>query len=209
MGSQLNYDLSVLLSDINEENSIKLMKKYNKILRWVVADFPKFASHKNPDKVGLIYNDGKIEKRYKYSELDSLSNRFANFLIENGLKDYDRVAIHSFNSDYFVISMFGTYKAKGVFVPINYLLIGKDVLYQISNSESKFYLLENMFYNGVKNVIGEFNTVKNFIGLGRSGKIDDKRFIDMDQILGYSDKEPDKILNIWDPVTIMYTSGTE
>ncbi|WP_292319331.1 AMP-binding protein, partial [Caldisphaera sp.] len=95
VGSQLNYDLSVLLSDINEENSIKLMKKYNKILRWVVADFPKFASHKNPDKVGLIYNDGKIEKRYKYSELDSLSNRFANFLIENGLKDYDRVAIHS------------------------------------------------------------------------------------------------------------------
>jgi fatty-acyl-CoA synthase len=103
VGKELSYDLSVLLSDINEENSIKLMKKFNKIMRWVVADFPKFASHKNPDKIGLIYNDGKIEKRYTYKEFDLLSNKFANFLIENGLNDYDRVAIHSFNSDYFVI----------------------------------------------------------------------------------------------------------
>ncbi|MFP3144107.1 MAG: AMP-binding protein [Caldisphaera sp.] len=210
MGKELSYDLSVLLSDINEENSIKLMKKFNKIMRWVVADFPKFASHKNPDKIGLIYNDGKIEKRYTYKEFDLLSNKFANFLIENGLNDYDRVAIHSFNSDYFVLSMFGTYKAKGVFVPINYLLTGKDVLYQINNSESKFYLLDDSFYSQVKDVLTEFSHVKKFIALNKKNKINDNRFTDFNDILNsYSDKEPDKILNIWDPVTIMYTSGTE
>ncbi|MGC8567411.1 MAG: AMP-binding protein, partial [Caldisphaera sp.] len=144
--NNVNDDLSSLVSNLSEENSIKLMKKYNKIMRWVVADFPKFASHKYPEKTSLVYYNKDIELRYTYKDLDLLSNRFANFLIENGLNDYDRVALHSFNSDYFAISMFGTYKAKGVLVPINYLLTGKDVLYQITNSESKFYILEDQFY---------------------------------------------------------------
>ncbi|MGC9182857.1 fatty acyl-CoA synthetase [Caldisphaera sp.] len=204
-------ELSLLLSEINEDNSIRLMKKFNKIMRWVIADFPKFVSHKYPDKHGLIYYGfNNVENKYTYKELDSLSNRFANFLIENGLKDYDRVAIHSFNSDYFVISMFGTYKAKGVLVPINYLLTGKDVIYQINNSESKFYLLDDSFYSQIKDVLSEFNYVKKFVALNKKDKINNEKFVDFNDILkNYSDKEPDKILNIWDPVTIMYTSGTE
>ncbi|WP_292319896.1 AMP-binding protein [Caldisphaera sp.] len=204
-------ELSLLLSEINEDNSIRLMKKFNKIMRWVIADFPKFVSHKYPDKHGLIYYGfNNVENKYTYKELDSLSNRFANFLIENGLKDYDRVAIHSFNSDYFVISMFGTYKAKGVLVPINYLLTGKDVIYQINNSESKFYLLDDSFYSQIKDVLPEFNYVKKFVALNKKDKINNEKFVDFNDILkNYSDKEPDKILNIWDPVTIMYTSGTE
>ncbi|AFZ69977.1 acyl-CoA synthetase (AMP-forming)/AMP-acid ligase II [Caldisphaera lagunensis DSM 15908] len=203
-------ELSSLLSELSEENSIKLMKRFNKIMRWVIADFPKFTSHKYPDKHGLIYFDGKEERKYTYKELDSLSNRFANFLIENGLNDYDRVALHSFNSDYFVISMFGTYKAKGVLVPINYLLTGKDVVYQINNSESKFYILDDAFYDQIKDVLSEFNFVKKYVGINQRNKIKDNKFIDFKNIINsYTDKEPDKILNIWDPVTIMYTSGTE
>jgi hypothetical protein len=37
-GSELD-ELRFLLSTISEENAIRLMKRYNKIMRWVIADF--------------------------------------------------------------------------------------------------------------------------------------------------------------------------
>jgi len=205
-GSELD-ELRSLLSTISEENAIRLMKRYNKIMRWVIADFPKFTAHKYPDKVGLIYYDGNVERRYTYLQLDSLSNRVANFLIESGLKDYDRVALHSMNSDYFVFTMFGTYKAKGVLVPINYMLIGKDVLYQLTDSESRFYFIEDRFYPQMKDVISNVKLNK-VVVIG--GNERNENLLSFEEILrNYSDREPDKVLNIWDPVTIMYTSGTE
>lgn len=200
-----------LLSSLNEDNVIGLMKRYNKVNRWVVADIPKFTAHKFPDKKGIIYiNKEGVRTEYTYSQLDALSNAFANFLLESGLGEYDRVAIYSFNSDYYVISMFGTFKAKGVFVPINYLLRGRDMVYQVSNSESSFLLVEDPFYKEVKSHLTEMQSVKKMLISNRFGKVDDKQFVDFEEVIkGYSTKEPDKILNIWDPILIMYTSGTE
>jgi len=205
-----NKDVSELLSTISEENALSLMKKYNKILRWVVADFPKFVAHKYPEKIGLIYYNRDTERKYTYKEINDLSNKFANFLLESGISDYDRVAILSYNSDYFIFSMFGSLKAKGVFVPLNYMLTGRDILYQVNDSESKVFLVEDPFYHNVMTVLTEMGSVSKFIALNKFKKIEDKRFLDFDDIItSYSDMEPDTDLNIWDPIVIMYTSGTE
>ncbi|WP_268744917.1 AMP-binding protein [Candidatus Acidianus copahuensis] len=172
---------------------------------------PKFTAHKFPDNKGIIYiNKEGVRAEYTYSQLDALSNAFANFLLESGLAEYDRVSIYSFNSDYYVISMFGVFKAKGVFVPINYLLTGREMAYQVNNSESSFLLVENLFYKEVKSHLTEMQSVKKMLILNRFGKVEDKQFVDFEEaIKSYSTREPDKILNIWDPILIMYTSGTE
>ena len=87
------------------------------------------------------------------------------------------------------------------------MLIGKDVLYQLTDSESRFYFIEDRFYPQMKGVISNVKLNK-VVVIG--GNERNENLVSFEEILrSYSDRELDKVLNIWDPVTIMYTSGTE
>nr|MDO8076091.1 AMP-binding protein [Candidatus Freyarchaeota archaeon] len=88
-------------------------------------------AERNPSKDYLIY----YGKRITYGEMDELSNRFANYLIENGVGKGDRVALILANVPQFYICYFGAFKAGAVCVLLNPLL--KEIELEMLFNESK------------------------------------------------------------------------
>jgi len=195
--------LQKAFDEINEENIRTIRDAYNKIQRWVIADFPKRSAHRYPNKKAVIFRD----LEFNYKQLDELANAFANSLIEMGLKKYDRVAVLAHNTHHQVISWFGCCKAGAVMVPINYLLRGRDIAYCVNHSECKYFVVENDLYDLVKDDIDKMDV--EFIWSMIGEKEPPEGFSEFDELLKSSKKEPDTTLNIEDVVQIQYTSGTE
>lgn len=90
------------------------------------------AAKEFPRKEALVFLDAKIT----YRELNDAANRFANALIELGLKPGDKVALLMPNLPQFVMAAYGVWKAGGVVVPNNPLYTDSELEYQINNSNS-------------------------------------------------------------------------
>ena len=85
-----------------------------------------------PDKTALIFIDSKIS----YRQLNEMANRFANFLLDMGVKPGDKVAMLMPNMPQLVAATYGAWKAGAVVVMNNPLYTDKELEYQFNNSES-------------------------------------------------------------------------
>lgn len=110
-----------------------------------------------------------------------------------------------------MLTWFGTAKAGGVYLAINYLLRGQDISYSINHSQAKIFIVEDVLYDLVKDVLDEMPTVKTWIWSNQGGgKPALPGFSDFDEwVRRYPADEPDTVLHIEDPVQMTYTSGTE
>jgi fatty-acyl-CoA synthase len=204
---ELNEEQKKLYSQLNRESISFLRKRYNKATRWVIADLLKRSAYRYPDKPALIFN----ELSYTYTELEDECNRFANALLDLGLKRFDRVAILAHNTPHHVITWLGTAKAGGIYLAINYLLRGKEISYCINHSESKYFIVEDALYDLVKDVLDDMPGVKTLIWSNQgAGLPAQDKFISFDEwYKKYPAIEPELDLYIEDPVQMTYTSGTE
>jgi len=109
---------------LNENNVRFLRSRYNRINRWVVADIVGRSAHRYPNKPAIIYRNTTLT----YQQLEQQSNQVANALIDLGIQKYDRVAILAHNTIDHVLTWLGTAKAGGVYLAVNYLLLGKDIV---------------------------------------------------------------------------------
>ena len=76
--------------------------------------------------IGIALAEGGYEK-IKFGELRDYSNRFANWLVSQGIKRGDRIAIMLEPSLAFYLALYGTMKMGAVAVPL-FTLFGKDGL---------------------------------------------------------------------------------
>jgi fatty-acyl-CoA synthase len=193
---------------LNQENLAFLMDRYNRVNRWVIADMVRRTAYRYPDKKALIFGDRSLT----YAELEAESNRVANALIDLGIKKYDRVAILAHNTIHHVITWLGCCKCGAVYLAINYLLRGKDISYCINHSESRAFIVEDILYELVEEVLDEMPSVETLIWSNQGGgrpPVSD-RFRDFDAwYSGFPATEPEVILHIEDPCQMTYTSGTE
>jgi len=194
-------------SRLDEDNIRELHKNYNKINRFVIADFIKRSSYRYPHKPAIIFRN----KRYTYKEFEEVTNRLANGLLDLGLNRYDRVAVLAHNTHHQAIIWFSILKAGGVMVPINYLLREGDIKYNIDHSESTIFIVEDDLFDLVRDVVSDMPGVKKFIWSqigGKEEKPDD--WDNLDSIISRSNaNSPETVLDIHDVVQIPYTSGTE
>ncbi|MCG8564736.1 MAG: fatty acyl-CoA synthetase [Desulfobacterales bacterium] len=207
----VNADLSAeekgRYCELNEENMEFLMKRYNRTNRWVIADMLKRSRYHYPEKTALVH--GKIERNY--TQLEDECNQTANALAGLGVKKYDRVAILAHNTHHHVLTWMGCAKIGAVYLALNYLLSAKDIAYCINHSESTVFIVEDSFYEEIKDVIPDLSTVKTLIWSNQGeGKSAPRGFNDFDPwFSAYDITEPDVELRIEDPVQMTYTSGTE
>ena len=68
-----------------------------------------------PDKTAVLFNNSRIT----YGELDKISNRLANLLMNMGVKPQDRIGIYMPRSIHSIISVFGILKAGAIYVPVD------------------------------------------------------------------------------------------
>ncbi len=92
------------------------------------------SARKFPNHTALIFIDSKIS----YRQLDEMANRFANALIDFGVKPGDKVAMLMPNMPQIVAATYGAWRAGAVVVMNNPLYTDKELEYQFNNSESSF-----------------------------------------------------------------------
>jgi long-chain acyl-CoA synthetase len=101
-----------------------------------------------PQKVALSY----CEKEITFSQLDSLSNQFANALADLGIESGERVAVFLPNIPQFVIAYFGALKAGAVVTAISPLHREREVEFQLNDSGAQVIVALDSLCPIVQNV---------------------------------------------------------
>jgi long-chain acyl-CoA synthetase len=95
-----------------------------------------------PEKTAIVYSEREIN----YSELNALSNQFANALDELSVKKGSRVALFLPNIPQFVIAFFGALKAGAIVTAISPLYREREVEYQLRDSGSEIIVVLDSLY---------------------------------------------------------------
>jgi acyl-CoA synthetase (AMP-forming)/AMP-acid ligase II len=136
------------------------------------------------------------------------SCRLANALLGLGLAKGDRVAILAYNRVEWAEIYAATAKAGLIAVPINFRLVGPEVLFAVENSDAKALIVEDELLGVVEEIRADLPVpAGNLIHMGRGACPAGYRAYE-DLIAAASDSEPEQQVALSDPWTLMYTSGT-
>jgi long-chain acyl-CoA synthetase len=120
-----------------------------------VAELFDQMADKYGSKTALIFYGRKIS----YRELKELSNRFAAALADLGLKKGDTVALYLLNCPQYVIAYFGALKAGAKITPISPVYTSKEVKHQLSDSQARTVVCEDILYDNVERSGIELDTI--------------------------------------------------
>lgn len=157
-----------------------------------------------PDEIATVCG----EKSLTWSQLDERANRVANGLLGMGLEKGDKVTILSFNCTEMLEIFAGINKAGLVVVNMNFRNVGREISYQVNDSDSKAFILGEEFIDRVWPIRGDLNTVPsdNYIVLGQQSP---EGSVDYENMLDRADGGNPRVdIGEDDPSLVIYTSGT-
>ncbi len=167
-----------------------------------IGQIPAEAAKRFGDRTALIVPDRELT----FSELEELTNRFANALVNLAVQPGDRVTLYSGNCWEWVVSYYGALKAGAVINPINVMLTPGEVEFVANDCGASIVIASHekaLSIAGVKEKSG----VKELIAFGDEAM--PEGMLSFNEILAASDGafevadiDPDSLS------TIGYTSGT-
>jgi fatty-acyl-CoA synthase len=161
------------------------------------------AARTCPGKEALVDLEGG--KRLTYRELNNRVNSVAHALSASGIKKGDYIAAVLLNCSEFIELYYATAKIGAVIAPLNYRLLGKEMVELINYSEAKTFV----FSEGLAEII---NTIKGTLAIEKyicvGGKIPSWATNYEDLAISPSAEEPDADINEHDPHKLEFTSGT-
>ena len=167
-----------------------------------IGQIPVEAAERHGDKTALVLADRSLT----FNELNTLSNRCANALIELGLDSGDRVTLYSENCWEWVVSYYGALKAGAVINPINVMLTPGEVEFVANDCGASVVIASRekaLSVQGVK----EKSSVRDIIAFGveelPEGMLSFNSILD-----GASDRFEVPCIDPHTLSTIGYTSGT-
>jgi len=157
-----------------------------------------------PDRIGAR----DLEHSMTFRMWNRRSCRLANALLGLGLAKGDRVAVLAYNCVEWCEIFAATAKAGLVALPINFRLIGKEVQYIVNNGDAAAFIVQDEFVGLIEEIRNDIPIeAGRFIHLGDgpcpAGYRDYEEFL-----AAGSAAEPTQIVDLADPWTLMYTSGT-
>jgi fatty-acyl-CoA synthase len=194
----------------------KMLTKTLEYPKVPLFEFLETAAKRYPDKDAIIY----YGKRISYSALWNEVEKFATFLsskVEKG----DRVAIYMQNSPHFVVAFFGILRANAVVVPVNPMLVERELEYILSDSGCKMAVTTSELYSriapvaerlGIEVIAGHHADylpeypelpVPDFAKV----KFDTVNAVSWDEVMKESDP-PEVLVTNEDLAIIPYTAGT-
>ncbi len=168
------------------------------------------AAVKFGDKVAMIYYDHEIT----FTEIDNLTRRFANALLQVGVKKGDVVALWLPNSPYFSICYFAVLSIGATLTAISPLFVGREMAYQIKDSGAQYLIMIDRFFRHYKKE-KEGLPLKRVILVNVEGKVPKEE--EDDVVIHYNtlmeqNPEPKPIPRVTidpnDVAVIQYTGGT-
>ena len=97
-------------------------------------------------KTALVFYGKKIS----YKELKASANRFAAALTALGVKKGDTVSLYLLNCPQYVIAYFGALKTGAKITPISPVYTSKEVRHQLTDSQAKTVVCEDMLYENIE-----------------------------------------------------------
>ena len=158
-------------------------------------------ARKTPDRVAMIHGSGRVS----YAELHDRVTRLAVSLRDLGVRRGDRVAFLGPNHPAFVETMFATWAAGGVFVPLNFRLAPPELAHQLADSGAGTLVYGPAYAESAAGLRAT-TTLAHLVAL--DGPAGDAA-LSYDALLGAGAREwADEQVCLDDPCLIMYTSGT-
>ena len=142
-----NYN-KVDLSYLNEDESVT--KAFSNIV------------YKYKDNIAVVCNDAK----YTYKELDLISNRIANKLIEEGVTKNDVVPILINRNSFMVLATYGVIKTGAAYMPLDSTYPNDRLNYMVKDANCKYLVLERnlddkVSFDGTKIYLDDLDNFKN------------------------------------------------
>ena len=132
--------------DISDEEEIKKLDSffgerldYDKN-ETIVSLFEKVAD-KYPQREAVVYRD----KRLNYKELNQEANKYANYLISQGIKDTDVVAILISKSEFMPILSLAVSKTGATYMPMDPSYPEERLAFMLKDSDAKCVITTNEF----------------------------------------------------------------
>ncbi len=163
----------------------------------------------NPNTEAVV--DISSGRRQTYAELNERTNRVSNGLTDRGVAAGDRVATLLMNGPEFVETFFGTAKAGGVIVALNWRLVADELSFILTDSGATTLVFGTAFNEIVADLQGrgtDGTQVTNWIHVGDAADRPEFAAGYEDMVAAGSTDEPEIITSGDDLLFIMYTSGT-
>ena len=162
------------------------------------------TAHKHPDRPAYVSHEGE---RLTFSRLDTLSNRFANGLLDMGFQKGDHIAVLSLNSNEQMIAFFGIFKMGGVAVPINVRLAEPEMQWVLDHSDSRALVFSSEFSERAQALRGDLPAIKSYILMGEGASPGEA--LTFQGVIEKGVDDPPAVEVLGDEVAfIVYTAGT-
>ena len=154
-----------------------------------------------PDRVALQLGDTQLT----YRQLVERSARFAGFLHDGGLRPGDRVAAWMPNRLEYLPAVFGTWRAGGVAVPLNYLFSAAPLRHAVLDSGARWVLAQDSDVDRLREVIAGAEPAPQLVAMTSDAGTDD----DFETVTVSADPLEDVAPRFdGDDALLMYTSGS-
>ena len=174
----------------------------------VLGDLLSDRVKRNANKIFLRFKEEQIT----YDESDRFSNRCANAFLDMGIAKGDKVSIMLPNCPAFIYIWFGLAKIGAVEVPVNTNYKGEFLRHIIDQSDSRILIIDGQYLDRLKIIEHDLKKLEKVIVLGdlESQKNHEIRIpiILYDDFFDNSEDAVDMKVHPWDPISIVYTSGT-
>ena len=154
-----------------------------------------------PQKSAIIFEDKEIS----FSQLKNDSFRFANYLINFGIKRGNKVAVFVPNTAETIVNFLGIFTAGATLVPLDFMLTEEEVINLVNHSESKVLTIQPKKEVNLSVIRNKCPNLKKIIICGE----DSEGFSSWGSILEKSScDEPSLKVKEEDVSSIFYTSGS-
>lgn len=139
-------------------------------------------------------------KRYTYAQLDQFVNQFAHGLLQEGIKEGNKVVLYMPNVPEFAIAYYAVQRIGAIIVPINAKMTSSEVEYVLENSEASVLIAHELLFKAVENLEVDLLLIKT--GEPVKGWTDFNTIL-VEEATPIECKLPESAES-----TILYTSGT-
>ncbi len=104
--------------------------------------------------------DAKLRKELTWGEFDSKANRVANYLLSQGVKKGDKVAILLMNCLEWLPIYFGVLKTGALAVPMNYRYTSEEISYCLDLSDSTYLIFGQECITRIEDILDGLKNIK-------------------------------------------------
>ncbi|MFB4162862.1 acetate--CoA ligase [Alteribacillus sp. JSM 102045] len=199
-----NYEETVKTMDWKKVEDRFTWSKTGKV-NMVYEAIDRHVEEGKGDKTAFIYTDSNYEASYTFSDLKSLSCKFANGLKKYGIEKGDRVFIFMPRSPELYISMLGTLRIGAIAGPLFEAFMEEAVKERLADSGAKAVVTTPELFERIPT--DQLPDLEYVILVGADKTIEDNQLL-YDDLLSVSEQEVIEWVDREDGMMLIYTSGS-